>query len=825
MSRSPQRISRRTAIQGALGAAGALWAGSGESREVAATRIPTALTLRSRARFNDGWKFSLGDPAGAGQTSFDDSGWRNVGLPHDWSIEGPFDQNNPSGVYGGYMPAGVGWYRKTFTPPALSNRQQLLIEFEGIYRYGQVWLNGRQIGTRPNGFVSVQYDLTPFLAVGKPNVLAVRVDNTDQPNLRWYSGSGIYRHVWLTVADQVRVDYGGTYITTPLVSAGQATVRVVTTLVNSGAVAAAIQLDTQIFDPSGRKAGHATSTQTIPAGKMDVTQDFTVASPLLWSPDDPKLYCAYSTVRQGGLGLDDYFSSFGIREVRFDKDSGLLVNGQNLKLKGLCIHHDLGCLGTAAHDRAIERRLRALQSLGCNAVRVGHNPPAPHLLDLCDRMGLLVIDEAFDKWLKNYPEGDFSSPGWTDWWQEDLRAMLVRDRNHPSIILWSVGNEAGLPGDPGHDATLQQLVSFVHNEEPSRPVTCALEPQTVGFLEDFANNVALSARYVDVLAVNYQEQYLDLYRAKLPNLAVVATESYPFFHGITNGFDTYNNWWEGAKRNFDAGQFVWVGVDYLGETAGWPSKGWPNGLIDTCGYLKARSAFNQTVWQDAPSVRISVISASLDVDLGLAVWRWPKSAAHWNFKGLEGQVLQIDTVSNCDTVELLVNGQSWGQQKPHDFQNWTISWFPPYAPGTLEAVGRNGGVVVSRHLLQTAGPAARIVLHPDRNQISADGLDLSHIEVSLVDANGILVPDQDARVTFSINGPARLIGVDNGDLRSLESYQANSRTTYWGRALAIVQSTGASGQIVVAASSAALPNANASVMASDRARTGAVERS
>jgi beta-galactosidase len=802
-------ISRRTALKTALG--GVLVATSAK----ALTMTAPALSFRSRQRWNFGWKFLLGDPSGAEQPSFDDSKWRAVTLPHDWSIEGPFDQNSPGGIYMGFMPGGVGWYRQSFTPPNLTDRQRLLIEFEGIYRYSNVWLNGQWVGARPNGFVSVQYDLTPYLIAGQPNVLAVRVDNSNQPNWRWYSGSGIYRHVWMTVADRVRVNYGGTYITTSNISVTQASIRVVTTLANFDVTTASTQLDTLIFDQQGHLVADSELRQMVDPGNLELTQDFTLAMPNLWSPDNPNLYTVYSLVRQDGVRIDDYLSTFGIRGVEFSPNKGLSLNGQSLKLKGMCIHHDLGCIGSAAHDRAIERRLTALKSIGCNALRLAHNSQAPHLLDLCDRMGFLVIAEAFDKWFGNFAGGDFGSPGWDDWWQEDLSAQLVRDRNHPSVILWSVGNEAGAVGSDDYNATLQQLVDFIHREEPSRLVTAAFAPPAdpKGTLQDFANAAASSASFVDVLALNYQEQYLDLYRANIPNQVMLSTESYPYFHDVTGGFDANNSWWDATSRDFDAGEFVWVGIDYLGESAAWPSKGWPNGLIDTCGFVKARAGFFQAVWGSTPTVQTSVISDSLDIDLGIQVWRSPKSAAHWNFKGLEGKPLQVITVSNCDTVELTVNGQSQGQQQPINFANWTISWYIAYTPGTVEAIGRVGDKIVTRQLLQTAGPPATIKLKPDSDQIAADGLEIMHIEVTLRDTAGILVPDHDQRLIFVVSGPARLIGVDNGDLRSLDSFQANSRTTYQGNALAVIQSTGAPGLIVFTALANGLPSATTGVLA------------
>lgn len=762
-------------------------------------------TLRSRQRAHLGWRFSRGDPSGAEQVSFDDSAWQSVTLPHDWSIEAPFDEKNPSSFWGGFAVGGTGFYRRTFTPPTLTDRQRLSIEFEGVYRYSQVWFNGQPLGLRPNGFASFEYDLTPHLVPDRPNVLAVRADTRTEPCLRWYAGCGIYRHVWLTVADRCRVAWNGTFLSTPKIADGEAIIQAVTRIVNRHSASASTRVITQIVDGRGRSVGEAESSQTVEAGgEASTTHEIKVPSPDLWSTENPNLYSARSFVMEDGIQVDDYVSSFGIRSARFDKDSGLMLNGRGVKLRGVCLHEDLGCLGAAAHDRAIERRLKILKSLGCNAIRTAHNPPPPYLLDLCDRLGFLVIDEAFDKWTGDWPEGDFGSPGFDDWWQEDLRTMIVRDRNHPSVILWSVGNEAGPPGEAGHDATLESLADFTRRLDPTRPVTCALTPQVDVTLEEFAAAVSRSSAHTNVVSVNYQEQYLDLYRNKVPQ-AFVSSEAYPFFRGVVEKFDSVNSWWDVATRNFAAGQFVWSGFDYLGESAGWPSKGWPNGLIDTTGFVKARAAFHTTVWRDTPAVFISVISDTIDVDLGLPAWRWPKSAAHWNFAKVTTQPLLVWTVSNCETVELLLNGQSYGVQKVADAPNWTPQWIVWFTAGTMEAVARTAGAVVARSVLKTAGAPAAVAVVPERTRIAANGLEICHLEVSLIDSTGTLVPDRDQLVEFSVSGPARLIGVDNGDLRSAESFRGSSRTTFGGRSLAVIQSTGDTGEITFAAKSGTMP--------------------
>ncbi|HEY3442722.1 MAG TPA: glycoside hydrolase family 2 TIM barrel-domain containing protein [Paludibaculum sp.] len=785
-------IQRRTAIKGLMGAACATGIGAVRGQQA------NPAGPRQRWRLHSGWKFARGNYPNAVQPDFADGDWLPVTVPHDWSISGPFSPDNPSGQWGGYAPGGEGWYRNRFQAPVLGSNEHLLIEFEGVYRYSEVWLNGTLVGARPNGFVSFELDLTPYLNPGGDNLLAVRADTRLEPSLRWYAGCGIYRHVWLTRADQTRVDWKGTYLTTPSVTVYQAQVNVVTTVRNDGADVAPVRLTTSIYAPDGSFVGNESSTSSVnPGGSLQVRQQIAVPSPARWSPAHPDLYEARSVVARNGLETDEYRTSFGVREVLWDGDRGLLINGRATKLKGVCLHDDLGCLGTAAHDRAIERRLQILKAMGCNAIRTAHNPPAPRLLDLCDSMGMLVLEDCFDKWSNIFPEGDFGSPSWEEWGQRDLSSILTRDRNHPSIILWSVGNEAGAPGEEVHDQQLKILADQVRAEEPSRGVTCALRPQVDLPLDTFAENVARSASNLDVVAVNYQEQYFDLYRGKLPRMAFIATESYPFFRGIVNGFDDVNPWWDTAQRGFVAGQFIWSGFDYLGETAGLPSKGWPNGIIDTCGYPKARSAFHRTVWAEAPVVSIMVISSMIDIDPGLPAWRWPNSAAHWNFEGSTDQPLLLEVLSNCETVELLVNGQSLGPKKPAEEKNWTAQWIAWFVPGTLTAIGRNDGQVVAQQAIQTTGAPVSIVIQADRQTFAADGLDIVHLEVSIVDDQGVMVPNRDSLLGFFVEGPGRIIGTDNGDLRSTESYQSPTRTTFGGRALAIVQSTGAPGMIKV----------------------------
>jgi beta-galactosidase len=595
------------------------------------------------------------------------------------------------------------------------------------------------------------------------------------------------------------VGHWGTYITTPRVTEQSAAVVVRTRIRNDGERAATCTLETSI--PGARAARIPAS---VPAGETrEFTQEFTVAGPRLWSPETPFLYDARTNLLTDGRVVDTCTTPFGIREIRFDAGQGLLVNGRSVKMKGVCLHHDAGCLGAAVPDAALERRLRILKSIGCNAIRTSHNPPAPELLDLADRTGFLVIDEAFDKW------GGHTNPEFAEWWERDLRAMLERDRNHPSIVLWSVGNETGRPGSGEVNDTLRKLVEFVHREEPTRPVICALAPLSgSASAEEKARAMADSAGLMDVAALNYSEQWYERVHELLPGKVVVGTESYPYYRGDGNTHKAYlavNPWYDVARHPYVAGQFLWSGIDYLGESSGWPSKGWPTGLIDTCGFIKPAAYFHQSVWKpDEPLVRIAVLNDGLDIDPGKLQWGFPKMAEHWNWPRYKNDTVRVATTTNCETVELLVNGQSLGVRKAADYGNSTILWTVPYEPGRIEAVGRNGNTVAARHELRTSAAPAAIALLPDRGGMRAGGQDLVHVEVRLLDAAGTLVPDSDRLVSFALSGPAALAGVDNGDMRSAEPYQGQSRTTYFGRALVIVRAQSSPGTVTLTATAPGL---------------------
>jgi len=744
--------------------------------------------------FDNGWRFVRGDIQGAEVKEFDDSEWKELDLPHDWSIEGTFAKNNAGGKSGGYLPLGIGWYRKHFSIVADASNKNLYIEFDGIYKDSEVWINGHSLGRRWYGYVDFRYDLTPWINWGEENVIAVRVNNSKQ-TCRWYSGSGIYRHVKLILTDKVQIGHRGVYITTPEITASHAKVNVITTVKNRDTKKKLCSVRMKLLDSDRKLLVSIATSHLIPAGgKHDFSGNLIVISPQLWSVESPSMYYVQTSVRADGRMVDDMTTPFGIRRIRWDPQKGLFINDVPTVLKGVCIHHDLGCLGSAFNERAMARRLEVLKSMGCNAIRTSHNPPASGLLDLCDRMGFLVIDEAFDKW------GGGNYPTFEETWRQDLEAMLLRDRNHPCVILWSVGNEVRQQGSDEGRRILKMLVDFVHENEPTRKVTCGAFPR---YHPDFV-------KIVDVAGLNYQEQWFDEYRAANPDQLIMSTESYVYYRGkgdTHKAFYPVNPWLDVPKNDYVVGSFLWTGIDYLGEAvAGWPLHGWNCSLIDTCGFRRPISYFHQSQWSDKPMVHIAVMDDSLNVDKETKDhWSWPKMASHWTLPQLKDKNVKVVTFTNCPQVRLSINGKSCGVKKLADFADRMMTWDVPYQPGTIQARGADGEKILCSHQLQTAGVPAKLVLLPDRSNIAADGADLSHVEVRVVDENGVIVPDSDALIGFDLKGPGKIAGVDNGDLWSTASYKGAERKAYHGRCLVIVRSQTQSGSIQLTASAEGLP--------------------
>jgi beta-galactosidase len=788
------------------------------------------LAAGRRISFNDGWRFFKGEAPGAEAAAFDDSQWTEIALPHDWAISEPFDRNlNP---HTGALPAfGTGWYRKSFTLPDSAKGRYFSIEFDGAMSNAHVWLNGQELGSRPYGYASFAFDLTPYLHFGvAPNLLAVRLTPEDHSS-RWYAGAGIYRNVWLTVTGPVHVAHWGTYVTTPEVAADQSSVSVKTEIRNRQAGEAYVTLRTRVLDAAGKEiARHDDDAAIPPDGAQTVTASLTVPKPERWDIDHPYLYRLVSEVRNGNRVEDSYETPFGIRSIAFDKDKGFLLNGRHLKLQGVCQHSDLGALGAAVNRRATERQLEILKAGGVNAIRTSHNPPSPELLEFCDRLGLLVMDESFDMWrVPKVPNG--LSKFFDEWSEREVRDMVHRDRNHPSIIMWSIGNEIPEQSKPDGWKEARRLTGFFHEEDPTRPTTSAFDNWTGAIKNKLADEV-------DVPGFNYKPMHYAQIMKEHPAWAIFGTEtsscvsSRGVYHLPIEKYQKHPSlqissydiiappWAYCPDVEFDAqdrlpavlGEFVWTGFDYLGEPTpffdssaanktDWPARSSYFGMVDLAGFPKDRYYLYQSQWTSQPMVHL---------------------LPHWNWQGREGQAIPVMCYTNADEVELTLNGKSLGRKKRFG-EPWVMPvgpnvspdkrfstkyrlvWEVPYEAGTLKAVAYRENRQVAVDEVRTAESPARIRLVPDRAVIHADGDDLSFVTVRLEDQRGTLCPMADNLVEFQIEGPGRIEAVDNGNAATTEPFHADHRKAFNGLALVIVRSVrGKPGAIQLTATGAGL---------------------
>jgi beta-galactosidase len=780
---------------------------------------------RNVADFDNDWRFHLGDIPGAETTNVSDADWRKLNLPHDWSIEGNFSKDNPATPDGGALPGGIGWYRKTFTIPAELKNKLVYIDFDGVYQKSDVWINGHHLGFRPNGYISFRYELTPYLNFGGENTIAVKVDNSVQPNSRWYSGSGIYRNVWLVTTDKAAIDHWGTYITTPEIYKNSATINITTKITTSeelGKFHSIIGLKTTVYDTKGREVGSIFSSNGEKRGSdislskdspAIVTQKIIVQKPHLWSTNDPYLYKAVTTVYLLGLDnaktmVDNYTTMFGIRYFNFDADKGFSLNGKPMKILGVCDHHDLGSLGAAVNTRALERQLQILKDMGCNAIRTSHNPPAPELLDLCDKMGFLVMDEAFDCWEWEKVKYDYHLY-FKEWHKRDLEDQILRDRNHPSVIIWSIGNEIPQQSDTSALRLAPELAGIVRSLDNTRPITTANDrPDT--------SNKIIKSGAIDLIGYNYHEYTYASFHDRYPGKKFIATETTSCFekrgeydqpsdsirvwrgswekdfHGydpksMISAYDnnrpswgsTHEATWKIMKKyDFLSGMFIWTGFDYLGEPTpfSWPSRSSYFGIIDLAGFPKDAYYMYQSEWTDKPVLHI-----------------FP----HWNWE--PGKMIDVWAYyNNADEVELYLNGKSLGIKKKTG-DDLHVMWRVKYEPGTLKAISRKDGKEVLTREIHTSGAPAKIELVADRNVINADGKDLSFITVKILDKDGKIVPTANNLVNFKIDGEAFIAGVDNGDEVSHDPFKANYRKAFNGLALAIVQAKEKKGEVTFTA--------------------------
>lgn len=776
---------------------------------------------RLHQSFNQGWKFYLGDNAAAKTPGFDDKSWLNLNLPHDWSIAGKFDEKNPAKPEGGGLPTGVAWYRKTFTLPAAMQGMNVFVTFDGIYKNSEIWINGQFLGKRPYGYSSFQYELSKHLKAGF-NVIAVRVDNSAQPDSRWYSGSGIYRNVWLTATGKVAVNHWGTFVSTPSVNRMQAELRIKTQIRNQKGIGTKVEVLTQVFDARGKQVAAVRSKPLILKDSLqELEQIAAIKQPELWSVKNPYLYKVVTQLFSGKKLVDSYETPLGIRYFNFDAAKGFSLNGEYLKILGVCLHHDLGALGAAINIRAMERQLEIMKDMGCNAIRMAHNPPAPEMLDLCDKMGFLVMDEAFDMWAKKKNKQDYHL-NWEEWHARDLQDMVKRDRNHPSIILWSIGNEIREQFDSTGLALTPELVKLVKDLDTTRPVLSALTET------DAKKNFIYQSGALDIYGLNYNHKLYKDFPKNYPGQKFLATETTSSLD--TRGFyempsdsirrwpkdgktkftegnaefaaSSYDNvsaywgstheetWKEAKKYDHVSGLFVWTGFDYLGEPLPypWPARSSYFGIVDLAGFPKDAYYLYQSEWTDKPVLHL-----------------FP----HWNWEA--GKTVDVWAYYNhADEVELFLNGRSLGIRSKQG-EDLHVVWKVTYQPGTLKAVSRKNGQVVLVKEINTAGKAAKIELLADRKAIAADGKDLSFVTVRILDNKGNLVPGADNLVKFKLEGKAALAGVDNGFQASLEPFKANYRKAYRGLCLAIVQAGNASGKIKLTATSAGLEPATVEI--------------
>ncbi len=775
--------------------------------------VMTFAQSREITKFDADWKFKLGDQSNAQSAGFNDRSWRQLDLPHDWSVEGEIKESNPGAGAIGYFPMGIGWYRKTFNVPGYSKDKNYSIEFDGVYMNSTVWINGHNLGTWPYGYSSFSYDLTPYLKASG-NVIAVRVDNSAQPNSRWYSGSGIYRHVRLVATTKTHFEKWGVFNYTQEVSGGKAVVKVESSIVNELKSRLNGTVRQEVFDAKGNKVASDEIVVEILAGvKHPVMQTVEINNPTLWTLEEPYVYTLRSTILDGDKELDCVENVLGVRTINYDVDKGFFLNGKHVKMFGVNVHHDAGIVGAAVPARVWERRLEILKSGGCNAIRTAHNPPAPEFLDACDRVGMLVMDEAFDQWVAPKNPYDYNLYFY-EWHERDLDAMVKRDRNHPSVVMWSIGNEIKDQYTEVGPGIARELIAQCHKLDPTRLVTAGNDeiasntPATPEYLAAFEN---------DIVGYNYPDRWRErkelvysIDKAAFPNRRVVATEAGgnsgargSYMWGNTGrGFgsiDTEERWKFTLRYDYVIGDFMWTGIDYYGESR-WPAKGSGSGYLDACGFKKDGYYFFKSIWTDEPVLHLT---------------------PYWNFPGHEGEIMRLGCYTNCESVELFVNGKSygkkgiefprygltkgWGQGNGRNYRGTTsalhLEWDVEYQPGEIKVVGVKNGKEITE-VVKTFGEPASIRLSVDRPEFTTDPDDVAHVTVEILDKDGNLCKDATNRVKLTVNG-AKVLGMENGNMRDLSSMKVSERDTWCGMALAILAADKA-GTVTVKAESAGL---------------------
>jgi len=792
--------------------------------------------------FNFGWKFILEDLPWAERPDFDDAAWQDVRLPYDWSAEQSFTQKN-AGASNAFLPGGVGWFRKTFTLPEKTRQNSTWIEFDGIYNNAEVWINGHYLGKWPYGYSSFNYDLTPYLNFGhKKNLIAVKVDHSAYIDCRWYTGSGIYRNVRLVSTGRVHIPVWGVFVTTPQISNSSATVNLQIQIQNDGNRENKVEAAISIISPDNQiVAGKKIETNIAPGSSNEVTGKLDIANPELWDTRSPAMYTAEIKLYMAKREVDSYKVTFGIRDIHFDSKTGFFLNGKNMNMKGVCLHHDAGCVGAAVPVGVWERRLKKLKEIGCNAIRTAHNPPAPEFLDLCDRMGFLVIDEAFDEWNRckskwitvrsAYDGPDSLTSGYpkyfSEWAEHDLKHMVLRDRNHPSVILWSIGNEIewtfpyyrpinNAPEDKKEEVfrklaggkcelvdIANRLKNWVKEIDTTRLVMAGEVLPDADIITGFADAV-------EVMGYNYKAEDYDWTHKQNPGRIILGTENW----------GQYQEWKDCIDRDFVSGIFVWTGISYLGEAGPWPKKGSQASFFDFACFKTPRGHFFECLWNEDPKVYLctNLISESEYIynnESGvvedrrkdrLRKWSWDHVVESWNYK--EGDSVLVHAYTNCHETELFLNGQSLGRKRPDDFKDHAVKWLVRFKPGELKAKAyyENGDTVT--HRIRSAGNPQRIILKADKKNILPDEYDVVHLEAFLVDKTGIPVVYDERKVHFKVEGDCRILGVDNGSEYIIQDNKSDYCFTNLGKCLLILQAGKTSGNIKISVSSTGLESSS-----------------
>ena len=784
-----------------------------------ASEPPVSSSNREKTSLDFDWKFMQQDVKNASKENFDDSAWRKLNVPHDWSIEGTYAENNPAGIAGAFLPTGIGWYRKNIEINTLQKSEKYFVDFDGVYMNSDVYINGNLLGNRPYGYISFSYDLTPYLKVGN-NVLAVRVDHSKAPSGRWYTGSGINRHVWLTKTGNIYIPKWGTKVVTPKVSTKEALVHATIEVKSETNISQKARVLSTVLDSTNKVVATKESTIEL-ADTKTIAQDFSVENPNLWSPDSPNMYQLETKIFAADKLLDTYTTPFGIRSIELRGSKGFFLNGKSIKFKGLSNHHDAGPVGAAVPNDVLYHRLKMVKEMGCNALRTTHNPFAPEFYTMCDTLGIMVMNEAFDGWWT--PKAKFDYGNYFDkWWKTDLTDFIKRDQNHPSVVIWSIGNEVR-----GFTAEQQkEIIDYAKTIDATRPYT-----QGRGY----------SAPHIDIAGFNGHGEYrggLEKFHKKNPNKPIIGTEithtlqtrgvyrtqtwyrtkdnpapwekpgqfkkmepkvfkipnlsDKEVFPGITKKYQSsYDNsivrigvrdeWKRVEEYDYYMGNFRWTGFDYLGESFGWPARTANFGIIDLAGFPKDHYYLYQSIWSNQPMVHL---------------------LPHWTHPGKEGVKVPVVVYTNCERVELFLNGKSLGEKAMTADKQ--IVWQVPYQKGTLKAVAKNSGKILATTHHTTAGKAAKILLNTDRVNVKANQTDVIRVELNIADTDGNLVPNANNLMQFELKGPAKIIGVENGDILDMNPHKVNYRKAFNGKCLLLLQTTATAGEISISANAEGL---------------------